>query len=40
LTQPLEMTEAGASWHRPASIGTSEDDGARTRNLRRDRPVL
>ncbi len=40
LAQPLEMTGAGASQHRPASNGTNEDDGTRTRNHRRDKPVL
>ena len=39
-SQPLEMTGAGASQHRPASISTSEDDGTRTRNHRIDSPVL
>jgi hypothetical protein len=39
-TQPLEMTGAGASLHRPASTSTSEDDGTRTRNHRIDSPVL
>ncbi len=36
LTQPLEMTGAGASQHRPASVCISEDDGTRTRNHRID----
>src|SRR5262249_35565675 len=40
LPQPLEMTGAGASQHRPASDCTSEDDGTRTRNHRIDSPVL
>jgi excisionase family DNA binding protein len=40
LTQPLEMTGAGASQHRPASLCTSEGDGTRTRNHRIDSPVL
>ena len=35
-TEPLEMQGAGASRHRPALIGTSEDDGTRTRNHRID----
>jgi hypothetical protein len=38
-TKTLEMQGAGASRHRPALIGTSEDDGTRTRNHRIDRPV-
>lgn len=38
VQQTLEMQGAGASQHRPASIGTSEDDGTRTRNHRRDKP--
>ena len=40
LSQPLEMTGAGASQHRPASICISEADRARTRNHRIDSPVL
>ncbi len=40
VTQTLEKTRAGASLHRPALFSMNEDDGARTRNLRRDRPVL
>jgi len=40
VRQTLEMQGAGASQHRPASVGTSEDDGTRTRNHRRDKPVL
>jgi excisionase family DNA binding protein len=36
LRQPLEMTGAGTSRHRPASIDISEDDGTRTRNHRID----
>ena len=40
VQQTLEMQGTGASQHRPASIGTSEDDGTRTRNHRRDKPVL
>ncbi len=38
--ETLEMTGAGASQHRPASICTSEGGGGRTRNLRSDSPVL
>ena len=34
--EPLETTGAGASQHRPASNGISEDDGTRTRNHRID----
>ena len=37
-TQPVEMKGAGASQHRPASIGINEGDGGRTRNLRSDSP--
>ncbi len=36
--EPLEMTGAGASQHRPASIRMNEGDGGRTRNLRSDSP--
>ena len=38
--ETLEMTGAGTFRHRPASIGSSEDDGTRTRNHRSDSPVL
>ena len=38
--QPPETQGAGASQHRPASFGISEDDGTRTRNIRIDSPVL
>jgi hypothetical protein len=39
-TQTHEMKRAGASLHRPASIGMSEDDGTRTRNHRIDSPII
>ena len=37
--QPVEMQQAGASRHRPASTCTSEGDGTRTRNHRIDRQL-